>query len=67
MEELVRLAVKPIAFFGSAFILLGLVYLGIQLKDGLTGCGGDLRKAVAMIAAGAVVVAFAIMYGFTHL
>lgn len=48
-------------------MLVGLIYLGLQLKDGLTGGGGELRKAVAMIAAGAVVVAFAIMYGFTRL
>lgn len=64
MEELVRLAVKPIAFCGSAVLLIGLIYLGIQLKDGLNG-GCEIRKAIAMIAAGAVVLAFAAMYGFT--
>ncbi|WP_164437822.1 hypothetical protein [Streptococcus equi] len=63
MEELVRLAAKPIAFLGSALITIGLIYLGIQLKDGLTG-GGETLKAIAMIAAGAVVIGFAILYGF---
>ena len=66
MEELVRLAAKPIAFAGSAFIIIGLIYLGIQLKDGLTGGGGELRKALAMITAGGVVVSFAAIYGFTQ-
>lgn len=64
MEELVRLAAKPIAFCGSAVLLIGLIYLGIQLKEGLNG-GGEIRKALAMIAAGAIVLAFAGMYGFS--
>ena len=63
MEEIVRIAVKPIAFCGSAILVIGLIYLGIKLSDGLSG-GGEIRKAIAMIAAGAVVLAFAAMYGF---
>lgn len=62
---MVQLAVKPMAYLGSAVIFLGLVYLGIQLKDGARGGGGELRKAVAMIAAGGAVVGFAILYGFS--
>ena len=64
MEELVRLAVEPIAYAGSAVVLLGLIYLGIQLKDGNRAGGGELRKALAMIAAGGAVVGFAALYGF---
>lgn len=64
MEELVRLAAKPIAYFGAAFTSLGLVYLGIQLKDGARGGGGELRKGIAMIVSGAVVLGFAALYGF---
>lgn len=63
MEELVRLAHKPIAYAGSAVVFLGLVYLGIQLRDGARG-GGELVKALAMMAAGATVIMFAIVYGF---
>ena len=58
MEALVRLAVKPLAY-------LGLVYLGIQLGGGCRGGGGELRKAVALIAAGAAVLGFAAIYGFS--
>lgn len=65
MEALVRLAVRPIAYGGGAIIFLGLVYLGIQLKDGARGGGGELRRAVAMIAAGASLTGFAALYGFT--
>lgn len=64
MEELARLAAKPIAYFGCAFMFLGFIYLGINLKDGSRG-GGELRKAIAMIAAGAAVTGFAAIYGFT--
>lgn len=59
-----RLAAKPIAYLGGTVIFIGLVYLGIQLKDGARGGGGELRKAVAMIAAGGAVVGFAAIYGF---
>lgn len=65
MEELVRLAVKPMAYIGSAVVFLGLIYLGIELRGGGRGGGGELRKAVAMIAAGAAVLGFATLYGFT--
>lgn len=64
MEGLVRLAVEPIAYVGSAVVFLGLIYLGIQLKDGTRG-GGELTKAAAMIAAGAVIIGFAVVYGFS--
>lgn len=65
MEELVRLAAKPIAYIGGTVVFLGLIYLGIQLGSGSRGGGGELRKAVAMIAAGAAVIGFAAIYGFT--
>ena len=63
MDDLIKLAARPIAFAGSTVILIGLVYLGIQLKDGLRGGGGELTKALAMISAGGVVAAFAALYG----
>lgn len=59
LEDLVRLAAKPIAYAGSAFLFVGLIYLGVQLKG-----GGEIRKAIAMIAASAVVIGFAALYGF---
>lgn len=65
MESLVRLAVKPLAYIGSAVVFLGLLYLGIQLGNGARGGGGELRKAVAMIAAGGALLGFAAIYGFS--
>ena len=65
MEALVRLAAKPIAYLGGAAIFIGVLYLGIQLKDGMRGGGGELSKAIALIAAGGIVTAFAALYGFS--
>ncbi|HEL1109998.1 TPA: hypothetical protein TVG96_001208 [Streptococcus equi subsp. zooepidemicus] len=67
MEELVRLAAKPIAFVGGSLITIGLIYLGIQLKDGLSGGGGETLKAIAMIVAGVIVIGFAVLYGFKEI
>lgn len=66
MEALVTLAAKPIAYAGSALILVSLIWLGISLKDGTTGKGGDTLKALALLTAGIVIVGFAAAYGFTH-
>lgn len=60
METLVRLAAQPLAFLGCAVLLVGIIYLGIQLAG-----GGELRKAVAIIAAGGVITGFAVAYGFS--
>lgn len=65
LEDLVRLCAQPIAYAGAAIIFLGLIYLGIQLKDGCSRGGGELRKAVAMIAAGGAVIGFVSLYGFS--
>ena len=64
MEELVRLCAQPIGFLGTCLLVVGVIYLGITLKDGFGG-GGQLYTAVAMVAAGTLVVAFAALYGFT--
>lgn len=65
MEELVRLGAKPLAFIGSTVVFIGLLYLGMNLRDGARAGGGELRKAIAMVAAGGAIVGFAVIYGFT--
>ena len=61
MEALVRLAVKPLAYAGTAVLFVGLVYLGIVLREGSRG--GEIRKAIAMIVGGAIVIAAAVYFG----
>lgn len=65
LEELVRLGAKPLAFIGSTVVFIGLLYLGMNLRDGARAGGGELRKAIAMIAAGGAVIGFAAIYGFS--
>ena len=65
MEELVRITAKPIAFLGATVLFIGLIYLGIQLKDGMRGGGGELAKTIALIVSGGIVTGFAALYGFT--
>lgn len=65
MEELVRLGAKPLAFIGSTVVFIGLLYLGMNLRDGARAGGGELRKAIAMVAAGGAVIGFAAIYGFS--
>lgn len=65
MEELVRLGAKPLAYIGSTVVFIGLLYLGMNLRDGARAGGGELRKAIAMVAAGGAVIGFAAIYGFS--
>ena len=65
MEELVRLGAKPLAFIGSTVVFIGLLYLGMNLRDSARAGGGELRKAIAMVAAGGAVIGFAAIYGFS--
>ena len=43
LEELVRLAAQPIAYIGCTVIFLGILYLGMNLRDGARAGGGELR------------------------
>lgn len=65
MEEIVRIAAKPIAYIGATITVIGVIYLGIQLKDGMRGGGVELAKAIALIVSGGIITGFAALYGFT--
>ena len=65
MEEIVRIAAKPIAYIGATITVIGVIYFGIQLKDGMRGGGGELAKAIALIVSGGIITGFAALYGFT--
>ena len=54
LETLVKLAAPAI----------GIIYLGMTLAGLLRGGGGEIRKAVAIIAAGLTCIAFAHLYGY---
>ena len=52
-----------ITFLGGILIVMGLVNLGMTIKDGMQGGGGQLAGAIAMIVGGGIVVGAAIYFG----
>ena len=64
METLVKLAAPAIGTAAGAFTVVGIIYLGMNLAGLLRGGGGEIRKAVAIIVAGLICVAFAHLYGY---
>lgn len=52
-----------VMFLGGAVLVFGLVNLGLALKDGAQGGGGQLGGAIAMIVGGGVVMGAAAFFG----
>ena len=46
-----------VTFLGGVLIVFGLVNLGMTIKDGMQGGGGQLAGAIAMIGGGIVIAA----------
>ena len=44
-----------VTFLGGVLIVFGLVNLGMTIKDGMQGGGGQLAGAIAMIVGGLIV------------
>ena len=54
---------QGIAFLGGALIVFGLINLGMTIKDGMQGGGGQLAGAIAMIVGGGIIVGAAVYFG----
>lgn len=52
-----------VGFLGGVLIVFGLVNLGMSLKDGAQGGGGQLGGAIAMIVGGGVIVGASVYFG----
>ena len=52
-----------VTFLGGVLVVFGLINLGMTIKDGMQGGGGQLSGAIAMIVGGAIVVGAAIYFG----
>lgn len=52
-----------VMFLGGAVLVFGLINLGLALKDGAQGGGGQLGGAIAMIVGGGVVMGAAAFFG----
>lgn len=58
----VKMLTQGVGFLGGVLIVFGLVNLGMTIKDGMQGGGGQLAGAIAMIVGGAVVVGASVYF-----
>lgn len=63
LDNAVSMLTQGITFLGGVLVVFGLVNLGMTIKDGMQGGGGQLSGAIAMIVGGAIVVGAAIYFG----
>lgn len=63
LDNAVRMLTQGVTFLGGVLVVFGLINLGMTIKDGMQGGGGQLSGAIAMIVGGAIVVGAAIYFG----
>lgn len=62
LENVKNLLSDGVTALGGILIVFGLVNLGLTIKDGIQGGGGQLSGAIAMIIGGAIVVGAAVYF-----
>lgn len=63
LDNAVNMLTQGVTFLGGVLVVFGLINLGMTIKDGMQGGGGQLSGAIAMIVGGAVVMGAAIYFG----
>lgn len=63
LQQVMSLISQGVAFLGGVLIVFGLVNLGMTVKDGMQGGGGQLAGAIAMIVGGGIVIGAAVYFG----
>ena len=63
LDNAVNMLTQGVTFLGGVLVVFGLINLGMPIKDGMQGGGGQLSGAIAMIVGGAIVVGAAIYFG----
>lgn len=63
LDNAVNMLAQAVTFLGGVLVVFGLINLGMTIKDGMQGGGGQLSGAIAMIVGGAIVVGAAIYFG----
>lgn len=63
LDNAVNMLTQAVTFLGGVLVVFGLINLGMTIKDGMQGGGGQLSGSIAMIAGGAIVVGAAIYFG----
>ena len=63
LDNAVNMLTQGVSFLGGVLVVFDLINLGMTIKDGMQGGGGQLSGAIAMIVGGAIVVGAAIYFG----
>lgn len=63
LDNAVNMLTQGVTFLGGVLVVFGLINLGMTIKDGMQGGGGQLSGAIAMIVGGAIVVGAAMYFG----
>lgn len=63
LDNAVQMLTQGVTFLGGVLVVFGLINLGMTIRDGMQGGGGQLSGAIAMIVGGAIVVGAAIYFG----
>ena len=63
LDNAVNMLTQGVTFLGGVLVVFALINLGMTIKDGMQGGGGQLSGAIAMIVGGAIVVGAAIYFG----
>lgn len=63
LDNAVNMLTQGVTFLGGVLVVFGLINLGMTIKDGMQGGGGQLSGAIAMIVGGGIVVGAAIYFG----
>lgn len=66
LDNAVNMLTQAVTFLGGVLVVFGLINLGMTIKDGMQGGGGQLSGAIAMIVGGSIVVGAAIYFGLLN-
>lgn len=63
LADVMNIVGQGVTFLGGVLVVMGLVNLGMTIKDGMQGGGGQLAGAIAMIVGGGIVIGAAVYFG----
>lgn len=63
LPKVLNILSNGIIFVGGVVAFFGLIQLGLAIREGATGGGGQIAGAIAMIAGGAIVAVAGVLLG----
>lgn len=63
LDDVISMLSQGVGFLGGVLLVFGLVNLGMTIKDGMQGGGGQLAGAIAMIVGGGIIIGASVYFG----